>query len=156
MCRTRGLGTIPCQRYHCSGQGHAGNLSRHRGGTYFPAAYQIFCKSELTYSGKFIKHFLGIERFKGAVDYVITGEGAYDHQSDSNKGAKVILELFKSDVKQTFLICGKINERSIKNLTKTIIPIELSKYFASEKDSKVNYKEGIEKACREVISQINF
>lgn len=121
-----------------------------------PAVFQIFYNSSPILSEEFIKGYLGVEKYKANVDYLITGEGAYDPQSNSGKGVKTLLEIFKSDSMQVFLICGKISGSSFKNLPQNVFPIELRKYFKNDKESIVNYKEGIEKACREVISQINF
>ena len=130
------------------------NLSGAGGG--IPSALQIFCKTGLVNSSNFIKNNLGIEKYSEEIKFLITGEGAYDAQSDSGKGVKTLLEMFKSDSWQMFLICGKISGSSFKNLPKNVFPIELLKYFENDKESIVNYKEGFEKACKEVISQINF
>jgi glycerate kinase len=121
-----------------------------------PAALQIFYKSEPIQSSGFIKHYLELEDFIHAANYLITGEGAYDIQTDSGKGVKVLMDMFKSDVDRIFLICGKIIGSSPKNHSPNIIPIELRKYFKDDSDSIVSYKIGLEKACREIQEQLNF
>ena len=121
-----------------------------------PAALQIFYNSRTFPSSEFIKSRLGIQGYKENIDYLLTGEGAYDAQSDSGKGVKTLLEMFGSDSKQIFLICGKISGSIFKNLPKKVYPIELIKYFANEEDSIVNFREGIEETCKEIMKQINF
>ena len=121
-----------------------------------PAALQIFYNSRTFPSSEFIKSRLGIQGYKENIDYLLTGEGAYDAQSDSGKGVKTLLEMFGSDSKQIFLISGKISGSSFKNLPKKVYPIELIKYFANEEDSIVNFREGIEETCKEIMKQINF
>jgi len=123
-----------------------------------PAAMQIFYKSNLLYSSEFIEFYLGIHKYSDteAVDYLITGEGAYDHLSSFEKGVGVLMHLFRSNVKQIFLICGKISADSVLKLPKYVFPIELAKYFSYEYESITNYKEGLKKACQDIIKQLNF
>lgn len=130
------------------------NLSGAGGG--IPAAFQIFYKISLLQSSEFIKDNLGLNTFVDEVDYLVTGEGAYDHQSGFGKGVDVVMRLFSSNVKHIFLVCGKISAESIPLLPKCVFPIEMSKYFPSEFDSIKNYKAGIKKACLEINKQLNF
>lgn len=130
------------------------NLSGAGGG--IPAVIQIFYNTGIVHSSEFIKYQLGIERYSDNVDYLITGEGAYDDQTDLGKGVNVLIDLFKSDAKLIFLTCGKISDISIKNLPKYVFPIELRKYFPNQYDSVINYKDGLKKACLEIIKEINF
>ena len=121
-----------------------------------PAAFQIFYKTSLTYSSEFIKYHLGIDRYIDSIDYLVTGEGAYDDQTDSGKGVSVLIDLFRSDVKLIFLICGRIGNSVLKNLPKYIFPIELRKYFPNQYDSIKNYKEGLKKASSQIMKELNF
>jgi glycerate 2-kinase len=123
-----------------------------------PAAFQIFYKSNLLYSSEFIEYHLGIHKYSDtdSVDFLITGEGAYDYQSGFGKGVGVLMHLFKSNVKQIFLVCGKISAESIPKLSKYVFPIELTKYFSYEYESITNYTEGIKKACNDIVKQLNF
>jgi len=121
-----------------------------------PAAFQIFYKTRLLQSSEFIKDNLGLYKYENNVEYLITGEGAYDHQSGFGKGVGVVMHLFNSNVEQVFLVCGKINAGSIPKLPKYVFPIEISKYFSSEVESITNYKEGIKKACQDIVKQLNF
>ncbi|MCU0413695.1 MAG: glycerate kinase, partial [Ignavibacteriaceae bacterium] len=90
------------------------------------------------------------------VDYLITGEGAYDHQSGFGKGIGVLMHMFRSGAKQIFLVCGKISPESAGKLPKYVYPIELAMYFSYEYESIIKYREGIEKACTEIATQIHF
>lgn len=130
------------------------NLSGAGGG--IPAAFQIFYKTSLLQSSEFIKANLGLNKFVNKVDYLITGEGAYDHQSSFGKGVSVLLQLFSSNVKQIFLVCGKISAESVALLPKYVFPIEIGKYFPTESESITNYKEGIKKASLYINKQLDF
>jgi glycerate kinase len=121
-----------------------------------PAALQIFYETSLLQSSELIEDNLGLNKFVNKVDYLLTGEGAYDYQSNYGKGASVLMNLFQSNVERIFLICGKISADSFPKLHQKIFPIELKKYFTSDYDSITNYKEGIKKACRDIVKQLNF
>jgi glycerate 2-kinase len=123
-----------------------------------PAAIQIFLNTEMLSSSEFIEYHLGMHKFSDLdlVDYLITGEGAYDHQSGFGKGIGVLIHMFRSGVKQIFLVCGKISSDSAGKLPKYVYPIEIAKYFDYEHESIIKYKEGIQKACSEIIKQINI
>ncbi len=121
-----------------------------------PAALQIFNKTGILHSLDFIKDYLGLSYYLNEIDYLITGEGAYDYQSEFGKGADVLLQLFKSHINKAFLICGLINSKSIPRLPENVVPIELNKYFSSDYESIINYKEGIHRACSDIVKQINF
>jgi glycerate kinase len=120
------------------------------------AVIQIFYKTSLLQSSEFIKDNLGFNKYVNEVEYLITGEGAYDHQSRFGKGVGVLIQLFSLNVKNIFLVCGRISTGSIPHLPKSVHPFEISKYFPSESESITNYKDGIEKACQEIIKEVNF
>jgi len=130
------------------------NLSGAGGG--IPAALQIFYRTNLLHSSEFIKNNLGLNKYMNNVGYLITGEGAYDHQSSFGKGASILMSLLQSKVKRIFLICGKISDESFPKFPQQVFPIELHKYFSSDYDSITNYKEGFKKACQDIIKQLNF
>lgn len=123
-----------------------------------PAAFQIFFNTQLLTASEFIEYYLGIHKYSDLeiVEYLITGEGAFDQQSGFEKGVGILLHLFRSNVKQIFLVCGKIDDVSVLELPKYVIPIELIKYFSFEYDSLVNYKDGIKKACQDIAKHLNF
>jgi glycerate kinase len=121
-----------------------------------PAAFQIFYRTSLLQASEFIKDNLGLNKFVNEVDYLITGEGAYDYQSRYGKGLTLLMHLFGSNIKRIFLVCGKISAGSISLLPNYVLPIVINKYFPSEFESINNYKEGIRKACIEINKQLNF
>lgn len=123
-----------------------------------PAAIQIFLNTKILSSSEFIKYHLGLNNYSepDLVDYLITGEGAYDHQSEYGKGIWVLLNMFGCGAKKIFLVCGKISSGSSGKLPSNVYPIELAKYFGNANESLINYKEGIQKACSEIIKQINI
>jgi glycerate kinase len=121
-----------------------------------PTAFQIFYNSRLLKASEFILNNLGVGRFLDEVDFVITGEGAYDHQSNFGKGAGIIIDKFDAKVKTIFLVCGKIDSESIFKLPKNVKPIELRQYFQNDDESMKNYGEGIKKATKEIIKEVNF
>jgi glycerate kinase len=121
-----------------------------------PASLQIFYRTNLLQSSEFIKVNLGLNKYENNVEYLVTGEGAYDHQSDFGKGVEVLVHLFNSNVRRVFLVCGKIDSGSIPKFPKNVFPIEISKYFSSEAESITNFKEGIKKACQDIVKQLNF
>lgn len=123
-----------------------------------PAAFQIFYHSNLMLSSEFIKFHLGLKNYTASseIEFVVTGEGAYDYQSGFGKGVSVLLQLFGSTSKKIFLVCGKIDSESSRNFPENIFPIELRMYFSSDYDSVVNFKEGIKMACKEIAKHLNF
>ena len=121
-----------------------------------PAAFQIFYKISPCSSFNFLERNLGFGDYVNKVDYLITGEGAYDHQSRFGKGVSVLLELLHSKVEKIFLVCGKISDESFAKLPQNVYPIELNKYFSSHNEAINNYKNGLNKACQEIIEQLNF
>jgi len=123
-----------------------------------PAAIQIFLDTEMLSSLEFIEYHLGLHKYSDLdlVDYLITGEGAYDHQSGFGKGIGVLMHMFRSGAKQIFLVCGKISPDSAGKLPKYVYPIELAMYFNYEYESIIKYKDGIQRACSEIVKQIHF
>lgn len=116
------------------------------------AALQIFFNSRLINSDKFILNTLNLKEFTGKVDYLITGEGAFDEQSFTGKGAGILINAVAFGVKKIFLVCGRINLKKMNVLPNCVVPIELNKYFKNKDVSVLNYMEGIKKACVEIIS----
>ena len=121
-----------------------------------PAAFQIFYETTILHSSEFIKFYLGIDKYLNSVAYLITGEGAYDYQSNLGKGAGVLIEMFSPSVKLLFLVCGRISKSSISCLPKNVIPIELNRYFENQSNSIINYQEGLKKACQKIKKELNF
>jgi glycerate 2-kinase len=132
------------------------NLSGAGGG--IPAAFQIFYNYQLLPAKEFILYNLDLNKYINVqpIDYIITAEGSYDVQSEFGKGAGIIVNSFNTRVKCVFLICGKISENSLSILPKNVITFSLIKYFDSEADSILQYEQGIEKACQQIINRIDF
>ena len=123
-----------------------------------PAALQIFYKSNIFNAAEFIEYHLGLHEYSDVetTDYLITGEGAYDHQSPFGKAVGVLMNLCQLNVEKIFLVCGKISEESFTKLPQNVYPIEINKYFSSQNEAIKNYKSGLNKACQEIIEQLNF
>ncbi len=121
-----------------------------------PASLQIFYNTPLYSSQDFILQDIGLKSLTDEVDYLITGEGSFNHQSNFGKGAGILIDLFKSSVKKIFLVCGYIDSSVKSKLPDNVIPIELNKYFNSETESIMKYKDGIRRACDEIINQVDF
>ena len=103
-----------------------------------------------------MRYNLGIRKYAAEVDYLITGEGAFDSQSNFGKGAGVLIDLLKDKVQRIFLLCGRISGGIISRLPKNVYFIEMNKFFSNEKKSIANYKEGISKSCKEIIKELSF
>jgi glycerate kinase len=121
-----------------------------------PVAFQIFYKTGLLKSSEFIENNLGIRKYPTEAEYLITGEGAFDSQSNFGKGAGVLIDLFKEKVQRIFLLCGRISKEVILPCPKNVYFIEMSKFFSSEEESIANYKEGISNSCKEIVKELNF
>ncbi len=122
------------------------------------ASFQIFYRTAIIQSNRFIENILEFDKLfdREGVDYLITGEGAYDPQSKFGKGSDVLINIFKSKVDRIFLICGVISNDVITSLPRNVIPIEISKYFSSKDESILGYREGLEKASKEIDKHIKF
>lgn len=121
-----------------------------------PAALQIFLNCKTISSNEFIFEKLDFRNNLQGFDYLIIGEGAYDSQSGFGKGAGLIISRFSPIVKKTFLICGKITERSKTELPANVVPFSILDYYKNEQESILNYQKGIDKICLEIIKQIDF
>ncbi|MGB8321266.1 MAG: glycerate kinase [Ignavibacteriaceae bacterium] len=119
------------------------------------AGLSIFLNSEVKYAKEFILKDLGIIRLKDDIDYIVTGEGFFDHQSLMEKGTGIIIEEFKESAKRIFLVCGKIDKKVKESLNEKVYSIELQKYFSSKEESIKNFAKGIELACKEIRNVLN-
>ena len=95
----------------------------------------------------FILNDLGISKLKGKVDFVITGEGAFDNQSFMGKGAGIILREFENECDKVFLLCGIIRKEVKQKLLDNISPFEISSFFLNKDESILNIESGIRLAC---------
>ncbi len=119
------------------------------------AGLSIFFNAEVKYAKEFVIKDLGIDKIKDNIDYVITGEGSFDHQSLMEKGTGIILEEFKNSAKKIFLVCGSIDKKVKGSLNEKVHCIELQKYFSSKEESIIKFEKGIKLACKEIRSVLN-
>ena len=117
-----------------------------------PAGFKIFFGSSIKTGEFFIKNDLGIQTLSDNIDAVITGEGSFDSQSFSGKGAGVILDIFQKKKIPVFLCCGRI-DGSIQ-FAKNIYPIELGRYFNRSTEAIERFEESIKFACEEIIEKL--
>jgi len=122
------------------------NLSGAGGG--IPAGLRIFFGCNIKKAESFIKNDLGMQKISQSIDAVVTGEGSFDAQSLSGKGAGIILSIFKNKKIPVFLCCGKI-DGSIQ-FDRNIHTIELQKYFSSNIEAIEKFDESIKYACEEI------
>jgi glycerate kinase len=113
-----------------------------------PAGLKMFFGCSTKKAESFIKNDLGISKLSGNIDAVITGEGSFDNQSLSGKGAGIILDIFKNKKIPVFLCCGKV-DGSIE-FSSNIHPIELGKYFNNSTEAIERFEESIKYACDEI------
>jgi glycerate 2-kinase len=119
------------------------------------AGLKIFFDSDVVSSRDFIMNQLGIKNIKKKINYIVTGEGAFDNQSLMEKGAGVIIDFYKNSAKMIFLCCGKIDSKVVRKLPPNVYPIEFIKYFKNEKDSIRKYKTAIKLAVNEIAEHVN-
>ena len=112
-----------------------------------PSLLHLLLNAKIRRAKDFILNDLGISRLKGKVDFVITGEGAFDHQSLMGKGAGIILQEFEKHCCKIFLLCGIIRNEVKQKLPDNILPIEISGFFQNKNESILNTESGIRLAC---------
>jgi glycerate kinase len=126
------------------------NLSGAGGGV--PAGLEIFFGCSIKNAEYFIKDYLGFQKLSGNIDAVITGEGSFDAQSFSGKGAGIILDIFIDKKIPVFLCCGKI-DGSIQ-FDSNVHPIELAKYFSNSAEAIEKFEDSIKYACEEISEKL--
>jgi len=94
-----------------------------------PSLLNLLFNAKIRKAKDFILNDLNISKLKGKVDFVITGEGAFDNQSFMGKGAGIILREFENECDKLFLLCGIIREEVKQKLLDNISPIEISSFF---------------------------
>jgi len=117
-------------------------------------AFQCFYNADTLSSKEFIENIININKYKNSVDIVLTGEGAYDFQSELGKGAGMLVKMFSPKSAKVFLICGKADKNSKETLPPNVQLIEINKYFSSNSESIRNYEKGIQNACEEIRNQL--
>ncbi len=119
-----------------------------------PSLFHLLLNAKIESAKDFILDDLGISNFKRKVNYVITGEGAFDHQSLMGKGAGIILGEFENECDKIFLLCGIINEEVTQKLSDYILPIEINCFFQNKDESILNIESGIRLACIKIKNNL--
>jgi Glycerate kinase len=86
---------------------------------------------------------------------IITGEGSFDNQSLFNKATGVVIKEAIRQKKKIVLIAGKADQAVIQKLGYNISIIDLSKHFASEEESILKFKCGLDMAATAITKSIN-
>jgi glycerate kinase len=97
---------------------------------------------------------IGISKLKRKVDFVITGEGAFDNQSLMGKGAGIILGEFEKQCSKIFLLCGIIRDEVKQKLPDNILPIEINNFFQNKDEAILNITSGIRLACIKIKNNL--
>jgi len=119
-----------------------------------PSLLYLLLNAKIRRAKDFILNDLGIGRLKGKVDFVITGEGAFDHQSFMGKGAGIILQEFDKRSNKIFLLCGIISNEVNQKLPDNIFAIEISSFFQDKDESILNIESGIQLACVKIKNNL--
>jgi len=119
-----------------------------------PSLFHLLLNAKIRCAKSFILNDLSISNYKGKVDSVITGEGAFDHQSFMGKGAGIILKEFENECDKVFLLCGIIKNGVQQKLPDNIYPIEISSFFQNKGESILNIESGIRLACIKIMNNL--
>jgi len=119
-----------------------------------PSLVHLLIKAKIRRAKDFILNDLNIGKLKGKVDFVITGEGAFDNQSLMGKGVGIILRQFEKQNSKIFLVCGIIRNEIKQKLPDNILPIEISSLFQNKDESILNIESGIRLACIKIKNNL--
>lgn len=122
---------------HTPGSGAAGGT----------AAALLAVGARLTPGFQMISELLGVERAIKQSDYVFTGEGKFDSQSEEGKGPSEILKLARAHKKECFVLAGSV-EGDAENVFQIAGP------NISRAESMRRASELIEDTARKVCEQI--
>ncbi len=119
-----------------------------------PSLFHLLLNAKIRIAKDFILNDLNIRKLKGKVDFVITGEGAFDNQSLMGKGAGILLKEFENECDKIFLLCGIIRNEVKQILPDNILPIEISSFFQNNNESISNIESGIRLACIKIKNNL--
>jgi glycerate kinase len=119
-----------------------------------PSLFHLLLNAKIRSAKSFVLEDLGISNFKGKVNFVITGEGAFDSQSLMGKGAGIILGEFENKCDKIFLLCGIINEEVAQKLSDNILPFEINSFFQNKDESILYIESGIRLACIKIKNNL--
>jgi glycerate kinase len=112
----------------------------------------LFFQTELNYGAAYFFDRVEIHRQLDATDWIITGEGRYDHQSAEGKACFELLQLAKAKNKKIALITsGKEGHNAGFDLV-----IELPELNFSDLDFKNKARENLHRLILKVIEENNF
>ena len=118
------------------------------------AGLHLFFNAYEIKANEFIRKQLNLEEEIQKIDVVVTGEGKFDEQTFSGKGAGVVLNLALEHGKKVFLCCGLADEKARVKLGDKVHIIQLISFFRDKEESIKNFEKGIEFASREIISML--
>ncbi len=118
------------------------------------AGLKIFFDSHQISASDFILNYLGLKKYEGKVNYVVSGEGFFDEQSLMKKAPGIIIDLFRNSGKKIFLCCGIIDKNSLAAAGDKIIPIEFISFWKTKNESLSLIEESIKIASREILKYI--
>ncbi len=117
------------------------------------AGLQIFFNAKVISSKKFIMNELKIKKIKN-VNYVITGEGAFDKQSLMEKATGSLVQHFIKMNIPVIICCGVYDRQVAKIFRNSIEFIELQKFFRNKFESIKYFRRGIKLASDEIKRKI--
>jgi glycerate kinase len=121
-----------------------------------PSLFHLLLNAKIRIAKDFILNDLYIRKLKGKVDFVITGEGAFDNQSLMGKGAGILLKEFENECDKIVLFCGIIRNEVRQILPDNILPIEISSFFQNNNESISNIECGIHQACIKIKNNLKL
>ena len=113
------------------------------------AGLKIFFNAKIKSSKVFISEIMDFIS-KEDIDLVITGEGAFDFQSVSQKATGYLIDIFTELKKTVIVCCGKFDGNISGKLPKNVFVIELRKYFQNDEESIKQFRVGIRMAIKEI------
>ncbi len=126
------------------------NLSGAGGG--LAAGLNIFFGATSISAAEFIRKELKLDSRLEKADIIITGEGSFDNQSLSGKGAGIIVIRATKLGKRVILCCGSVENEIINNLSDNVEIIEINSFFNSRVEAIKNFEKGIEYTCNKINS----
>lgn len=107
------------------------------------AGLDCFFPTRIEFGAKYFFELVGLEDLIAKADWIITGEGKYDHQSDQGKGCYELLKLAKAYGKKIALISsGKEAENAGFDLIIELPSLDFNK-SDFKKEAQINFRKAI-------------
>ncbi|MFN3996546.1 glycerate kinase [Algoriphagus sp.] len=113
---------------------------------------QFFFPSEIKFGADYFLDLVGIKEKIKTVDWIVTGEGQYDAQSDQGKASFALLQLAKSMGKKIALITSGSGGRNAG----FDAVLELPKLDFSRNDFKEKARQNLDRLLQDAFSERNF